>query len=71
MSYLGETLQVDSCVVMNKTTDKTYGFVEFSTIKEAEAQGLSLSLSLSLSLYFVFFLFLYLWELTKPTRQLF
>lgn len=29
--------QVDSCVVMNKTTDKTYGFVEFSTIAEAQA----------------------------------
>merc|ERR1719491_1053141 len=29
--------KVDSCVVMNKTTDKTYGFVEFSTIAEAQA----------------------------------
>merc|ERR1719359_2270825 len=29
--------QVDSCVVMNKTTDRTYGFVEFSTIAEAQA----------------------------------
>jgi len=28
--------QVDSCYIMNKT-DKTYGFVEFSTCKEAEA----------------------------------
>jgi len=28
---------VDSCVVMNKGEDKTFGFVEFSTIAEAQA----------------------------------
>merc|ERR1719183_1696012 len=29
--------KVDSCVVMNKTEGKTYGFVEFSMCEEAEA----------------------------------